>query len=67
MPTYVYRCNGCGAELELVQKISEKQAPLCENPACESEAEMETIIGKTSFVLKGTSWARDGYSGGKKR
>ena len=28
MPTYVYRCATCGNEIEVVQKISEKEADL---------------------------------------
>lgn len=65
MPTYVYRCPKCEAEVELVQKITEQKAPDCPNPEC-MEAVMETVIQATSFALKGSGWAKDGYSGGRK-
>lgn len=62
MPTYDYRCEACGQEVELVQKISEKEAPVCLNTSCSSYGtEMETVIGATSFILKGSGWAKDGY------
>lgn len=68
MPTYDYKCPVCGSEVQLIQKISEKIAPMCISDSCSNEKiEMQTIIAPSTFVLKGSGWARDGYSGGKKR
>lgn len=61
MPTYVYKCPKCNSEVELIQKITEKISPMCTNEEC--NCEMESVIGSTSFVLKGSGWAKDGYSG----
>lgn len=60
MPTYVYACKKCDKTVELVQKMSERVAPKCDNPDCGGE-EMSSVIVGTSFVLKGHGWARDGY------
>jgi len=65
MPTYVYECSNCKQRIELVQKITEKTAPLCMDERC-SLREMDTVIVPFTFVLKGSGWAKDGYSGGKK-
>lgn len=64
MPLYVYECPNCKKSVELMQKFSEKAAPLCDDctdPATGSHIQMETVMQSTSFVLKGGCWARDGY------
>jgi len=60
MPIYEYRCPKCKKIVELQQSIKEKVAPLC----CEEDCniEMEPLISMTSFALKGSGWAKDGYS-----
>ena len=62
MPTYSYFCNKCNKNVELVQKMSERQAPLCE----ECDTLMESQIALSNFQLKGDGWAKDGYSSRKK-
>lgn len=59
MPIYTYECSKCKAVIELEQSIVSRVAPMCLNENC--TLEMVSIIGKTSFILKGSSWARDGY------
>lgn len=61
MPTYVYECPKCHKSTELIQSFKEKKAPLCMEPGCDGQIEMESIISSTSFILKGSGWARDGY------
>ena len=58
MPTYEYECQKCGKREELHQKLDERIPPVC----CGDK--MMTLIGKTSFVLNGNGWSRDGYSKG---
>lgn len=58
MPTYVYECQKCKSLLELVQKISDESRPSCEK--CDA-GEMQRVIQPSSFVLKGSGWAKDGY------
>lgn len=61
MPTYVYACPKCKAEIELVQRQPDE--PMCCSDDCNGSIRMEQVIVTTSFVLKGKRWARDGYSG----
>lgn len=62
MPTYEYECPKCQQKVELVQSIKDRKPPNCDKEGCSGQ-EMVTIIGAGAFVLKGTHWARDGYSG----
>lgn len=62
MPIYEYRCEKCGHELEVQQKLSE--APLKQCPACNQPA-LEKLISASSFQLKGGGWYRDLYSSSK--
>jgi putative FmdB family regulatory protein len=61
MPSYSYRCPNCGIEIELFQKITEKKSPQCDGKECKL-VEMETVIKPGTFILKGSGWAKDGYS-----
>jgi putative FmdB family regulatory protein len=59
---YEYRCPKCAKNVELDQHLGDP-APICCEENC--NIEMERIISKTSFVLKGSGWYRDGYSSKK--
>jgi putative FmdB family regulatory protein len=63
MPIYEYGCEGCGERLEVQQKLAD--APLKTCPACGKDL-LEKLISPTAFVLKGSGWYKDGYSGGDK-
>ncbi len=61
MPEYTYYCSLCQQEHSVIKKISEfEREEKC--PACESDMTRQPPT-KTSFVLKGPSWFRDGYGG----
>ena len=62
MPTYEFRCPKCRKVIELQRSIRDETSPLCMEPGCDGQQEMEQIISKTSFSLKGMGWASDGYS-----
>ncbi|MCX8085713.1 MAG: zinc ribbon domain-containing protein [Rhodocyclaceae bacterium] len=53
MPIYAYRCNQCGFEQDVLQKMSD--APLTTCPECKTEnfAKQLTAAG---FQLKGSGW-----------
>lgn len=67
MPIYEYACSKTGCErqdkvVEISVALNKADAlPYC--PGCFQQ--MEKLISKSSFVLKGARWARDGY--GNKR
>jgi predicted nucleic acid-binding Zn ribbon protein len=67
MPTYEYECEA-GHTLEIVQSIHDEPLKICNEvipfsgPDFERcEAPMKKLISKTSFVLKGDGWFKDGY------
>ena len=72
MPVYVYECPRCQSRIELLQKF-DGRAPTCElcethndcPNGCYDGPEMEKVITKTSFILNGSGWAKDGYGGSK--
>ncbi len=70
MPTYEYKCT-FGHEFEEVQKITDDALTVCpvkisHDHVC--EAEVRRLISGGSFILKGSGWAKDGYSsGGEKK
>jgi len=62
MPMYTYRCKECKDCIELIQSMSEGDAYLASGPRCKKcDGEIERIIQKTSFELKGMGWEKDGY------
>ena len=63
MPTYDYICEG-GHEFASNQRIVDPPIKICK---CGKKC--KRLIYKTSFILRGPGWAKDGYSrsGGKKK
>jgi putative FmdB family regulatory protein len=53
MPIYEYRCQSCGHEIEVLQKISD--TPLIHCQKCGKNS-LEKLISATQFQLKGTGW-----------
>ncbi len=59
MPTYDYRCNACGHEFELFQKMSDPIKRTC--PACKKK-QLERLIGTGAAVLfKGSGFYETDY------
>ncbi len=52
MPVYEYKCNSCGDEIEVLQKMSDEPLRKCESCG----GELKKLITNTSFVLKGSGW-----------
>ncbi len=61
MPVYVFECE-CGNTLERLVPMHTKTIE-CEN--CGKG--MKKVISMSSFILKGSGWAFDGYSKGAKK
>ncbi|QPT41064.1 putative regulatory protein, FmdB family [Oligella ureolytica] len=63
MPIYVYRCENCGSEKELLQKMSD--APLTHCDSCDQDTMVKQVTA-AGFELKGTGWyVTDFRDGGK--
>ncbi|MFT5288037.1 MAG: putative FmdB family regulatory protein [Planctomycetota bacterium] len=59
MPTYDYRCDACGHELELFQSFSESAKRKC--PACK-ELKLKRLIGMGGGVIfKGSGFYQTDY------
>lgn len=53
MPTYSYRCEACGHEFDIVQRMSEDALTDC--PSCKAP-KLVKKIQPVGFALKGTGW-----------
>ena len=53
MPIYEYKCNNCGHEYELIQKMSDSPVTECE--ACHQDSAVR-LVSAAGFQLKGTGW-----------
>ena len=61
MPTYEYRCKGCGADLEIVQSFTDDPLTTCE--ACGGE--LRKVFGSVGISFKGSGFYKtDSRSGG---
>lgn len=64
MPFYEYRCEACGHEMELLQKITDE--PLRECPSC-SKAQLRKLVSAAGFRLKGGGWYETDFKSANKR
>ena len=53
MPIYGYRCEACGEEHDVLQKVSEP--PLTKCPSCGKKA-LKKQLSAAGFQLKGSGW-----------
>lgn len=64
MPIYDYHCTACGADVELMQKISEPPATQC--PEC-GKPELVKQISAAGFRLSGGGWYETDFKAGNKK
>jgi putative FmdB family regulatory protein len=62
MPTYGYKCPGCGHEFEKFQKITDDARARC--PKCKKRAE-RVISGGAGVVFKGSGFYETDYKRAK--
>tara|TARA_R110002073_G_scaffold31930_8_gene97412 strand:- start:618 stop:935 length:318 start_codon:yes stop_codon:yes gene_type:complete len=53
MPFYEYRCQDCGHQFDVLQKISDE--PLTNCPDCQKPS-LVKLVSAPSFRLSGTGW-----------
>ena len=64
MPIYEYRCEECGHEMEVMQKLSDDALTEC--PACHKQA-LNKLISAAGFRLKGGGWYETDFKSGSKK
>lgn len=62
MPLYEYSCHRCGKTIETLQRFSD--APLTVHENCGGE--LEKLISRSAFQLKGSGWYATDYAPGAK-
>ena len=63
MPTYEYRCKGCGTDLEVVQSFDEPSLTVC--PQCSGP--LRKVFGSIGITFKGDGFYKnDNRSNGKR-
>ncbi len=61
MPVYEYQCRACNQEFEYQQRMSDPDKTTCE--MCGGD--LDRLISRTAFALKGSGWYKDLYSSQK--
>jgi putative FmdB family regulatory protein len=61
MPVYEYQCKACHQEFEYQQRMSDPDKTICE--MCGGD--LDRLISRTAFALKGSGWYKDLYSSQK--
>ena len=64
MPIYGYKCQICGHEFELMQKMSDPAPSEC--PAC-GKTEVRKQLSAAGFQLKGSGWYASDFKGSGKK
>lgn len=63
MPSYLYSCDK-HKEFEVQQSIKDealKECPFCKQEGVKNALPPKRLISLSSFILKGGSWAKEGY------
>ena len=63
MPIYEYKCDLCNGLWEEIQKFSDDPLTVCKS--CEKEGGVHKNVSRTTFILHGAGWYKDGYSSKK--
>lgn len=60
MPTYEFLCQKCKKVVELQRSMKDESPVLCCEESC-GDIEMEQLISRSTFHLKGLGWSAEGY------
>ncbi len=63
MPLYEYQCRSCGHRVDRLQSHDDPPpvCSTCDEKMPDETPFMDRLISRSSFVLKGSGWAKDGY------
>lgn len=64
MPIYEYRCEACGHQLEVLQKISDQRLTDC--PSCQQPA-LKKMVSAAGFRLSGSGWYETDFKDSNKK
>ena len=64
MPIYEYKCDACGHEMEVMQKMADE--PLTECPECHKPA-LKKLVSAAGFRLSGNGWYETDFKSGAKK
>ena len=64
MPIYEYKCQSCGNEIEVIQKIND--AHITECSAC-GKPDMKKKVSAAAFRLSGSGWYETDFKSGNKK
>jgi putative FmdB family regulatory protein len=64
MPIYEYLCQACNHELEIIQKLSDKQLKVC--PQCK-RSKLKKKVTASAFRLGGKGWYETDFKTGDKK
>lgn len=59
MPLYTFQCVKCEYVFEELVSMEKSTKVKC----CKCTGKTKKYVGHSSFILKGTGWAKDGYTG----
>ena len=62
MPIYNFKCTTCDIIYKKLMRITDDSIAEC--PECGSNENASKMIGRTSFILKGTGWYKTDYASG---
>ena len=62
MPIYGYRCDNCGHQLEVLQKVSDEPLKVC--PKCQGK--LTKILYPAGVIFKGSGFYSTDYKGSNK-
>ena len=65
MPIYEYTCKACGAETEVMQRLSDAPAKDC--PVCGKKKSLVKSMSAPGFRLSGGGWYETDFKSGKKK
>lgn len=61
MPIYAYKCESCGHQKDVLQKVSDAPLQIC--PACAAPRFVKQLTA-AGFQLKGSGWYATDFRGG---